>query len=45
LIEELMNRGIIVRDMSPFGLAGAMRVSIGTPDENKRFVETIRELM
>jgi histidinol-phosphate aminotransferase len=39
-----MKRGIIVRDMSPFGLAGAMRVSIGTPAENERFMETMREL-
>lgn len=45
VIEELMNRGIIVRDMSPFGLVGALRVSIGTPGENERFVNTMRELM
>ncbi len=45
LIEALMNRGIIVRDMSPFGLVGAMRVSIGTPDENQRFIEAMRELI
>ncbi|HER43659.1 MAG TPA: histidinol-phosphate transaminase [Candidatus Eisenbacteria bacterium] len=45
LTEELMNRGIIVRDMSPFGLAGAMRVSIGTPAENERFLKTMRELI
>jgi histidinol-phosphate aminotransferase len=45
LTEELMNRGIIVRDMSPFGLAGAMRVSIGTPVENERFIEAMRELL
>ena len=45
LIEKLMNRGIIVRDMSPFGLVGAMRVSIGTSEENDRFIKTVRELM
>lgn len=45
LVEDLMNRGIIVRDMSPFGLAGAMRVSIGTPPENERFLESTRELL
>ncbi len=45
LTEELMNRGIIVRDMSPFGLTGAMRVSVGTPAENERFIGTLRELM
>ena len=45
LIEGLMNRGIIARDMSPFGLAGGMRVSIGTPEENERFIEAVRELM
>jgi len=45
LIEELMNRGIIVRDMSPFGLIGAIRVSIGTPEENERFIKTVGQLM
>lgn len=45
LAEELLNEGIIVRDMSPFGIAGAIRVSIGTPRENERFIEALRELM
>ncbi len=45
LTDELMNRGIIVRDMSPFGIAGAIRISVGTPKENDRFIEAVRDLM
>jgi histidinol-phosphate aminotransferase len=46
LNEELLNRGIIVREMSPFGYGeGAFRVTIGTPEENERFISTLRELM
>jgi histidinol-phosphate aminotransferase len=46
LTEQLLNRGIIVREMSPFGYGeGVFRVTIGTPGENERFMSTLRELM
>jgi histidinol-phosphate aminotransferase len=46
LIGKLLDRGIIVREMSPFGYGeSAFRVTIGTREENKRFVSTLRELM
>jgi histidinol-phosphate aminotransferase len=46
IIERLLDRGIIVRPMEPFGLGkGTMRVSIGTPKENKRFIAAVNEIM
>jgi histidinol-phosphate aminotransferase len=46
LVEELLNSGIIVREMGPFGLGkGAFRVTIGTPDENKGFIAAVQKLI
>lgn len=46
IIEQLLDRGIIVRPMEPFGLGkGTMRVSIGTPEENRRFITAVGEIV
>jgi histidinol-phosphate aminotransferase len=46
LIENLLSRGIIVRPMKPFGLGEeTFRVTIGTPRENRTFIEALKELM
>jgi histidinol-phosphate aminotransferase len=46
VIERLMDRGIIVRGMKPFGLGDEpFRVTIGTPEENKKFIEALQEIM
>jgi len=46
IIEQLMDRGIIVRPMKPFGLGEeTFRVTIGTPYENRKFIEALKELM
>lgn len=46
IINNLMDRGIIVRGMKPFGLGEeSFRVTVGTPFENKKFIETIKELL
>ncbi len=46
IIEKLLDRGIIVRPMEPFGLGkGTMRVSIGTPEENERFISAVGEIV
>ena len=45
IIEKLLERGIIVRPMEPFGIGkGTMRASIGTPEENARFIAAVTEL-
>jgi histidinol-phosphate aminotransferase len=40
---DLMKKGIIVRDMSAWGLQDYIRVTIGTPAENKRFLKVLKE--
>lgn len=46
VIEQLMDRGIIVRPMKPFGLGDeTFRVTVGTPYENRKFIEALRELV
>jgi histidinol-phosphate aminotransferase len=45
IIERLMDRGIIVRGMRPFGLGGGtFRVTIGTREENITFINKLKEL-
>ena len=40
------SRGILVRDVSSYpGLAGCLRVSIGTREENDRFLAALKELV
>lgn len=42
---ELLKRGIIVRAMRSYQLPAYIRVSVGTMEENRRFVEALREVM
>jgi histidinol-phosphate aminotransferase len=38
--------GVVIRDRSRMpGLAGALRVTVGTPDENERFLAALREVL
>ncbi len=43
--EQLLKRGIIVRSMKGYDLAQYIRVTFGTPDENQKFVNVLRELL
>jgi histidinol-phosphate aminotransferase len=40
--EELLKRGVIVRPMASFGLTRALRITVGTPEDNARLVEGLR---
>lgn len=42
--EELMKRGVIVRDGRPFSCPGYIRVSVGTAGENDFFLKKLGEL-
>jgi histidinol-phosphate aminotransferase len=45
LFEDFCARGILVRDISAYhGLAGCLRVSVGTLEENNRFLEALKEI-
>ncbi len=42
--ERLLQRGVIVRPMTQFYLPTHLRVTVGLPEENERFIATLREV-
>ena len=44
--EALNSRGILVRNVSHYpGLSGCLRVSMGSPEQNDRFLEAMRAIV
>lgn len=43
--QKLLRKGVIVRDMGFWGLENFIRVSIGTPKENKKFIQALKEIL
>ena len=43
--EALLRQGVIVRPMRGFGLTEHVRISIGLPEENERFIKALAELL
>ncbi|XZG71555.1 histidinol-phosphate transaminase [Chitinibacteraceae bacterium HSL-7] len=41
----MLERGVIVRPLAGYQLPNALRVSIGLPEENARFIEVLREAL
>ncbi len=42
----LLDRGVLIRDCSSWPrLAGCLRVTVGTPDENDRFLDALEEIL
>lgn len=41
VFQELLREGVIVRPMAGYGLPTCQRISIGTPDENRRLLEAV----
>jgi histidinol-phosphate aminotransferase len=41
VFEQLLRQGVIVRPLAGFGAPGAIRVSVGTPDENEVFADAL----
>ena len=42
VLEALLKRGVIVRDMNSYGLPEWIRVSIGTAEQNQRFLADLK---
>ncbi len=45
VVRDLLERGVLVRGGSALGRAGALRVTVGTEEENSRFVRALSELV
>lgn len=46
LVQDLLQHGVIVRPMGPWGLdARALRISVGLPAENRRCIEALKEIL
>ena len=45
LVQYLLENGIIVRDLIGFGLPHCIRITIGTKDENKIFINKVKEYL
>jgi len=43
--EALLRQGVIVRPMKGFGLTEHVRISIGLPEENERFVKALEDVL
>ncbi|MEA2316458.1 MAG: histidinol-phosphate aminotransferase, partial [Solirubrobacteraceae bacterium] len=45
VLRGLAERGVIVRAGGALGKPGALRVTYGTPGQNRRFLRALRELI
>jgi histidinol-phosphate aminotransferase len=45
VFQELQQRRVIVRPMDPYGLPEHIRITIGTPVQNARVLEALREVL
>jgi histidinol-phosphate aminotransferase len=45
VFEGLLDRGVIVRPLGSYGYPDRLRVSVGRPEENRRFIEALGEVL
>jgi histidinol-phosphate aminotransferase len=43
--QKLMDKGLTVRPMRSFGINDAIRVTIGTPEQNQKFIAALKEIL
>ena len=43
--DGLSRKGVIVRPMESYDLPGTIRVTVGTPEENTRFLQALEEVI
>lgn len=43
--QKLLQKGVIVRPVANYGMPRHLRVSIGLPEENERFLEALKDVM
>ncbi|MGH7275741.1 MAG: histidinol-phosphate transaminase, partial [Candidatus Rokuibacteriota bacterium] len=45
IYQKLLHHGVIVRPMTPFGMETALRITVGTPEENRRLVKALQAVL
>jgi histidinol-phosphate aminotransferase len=45
LYEKMLRRGLIVRPMTSYGYPTYIRINVGLPEENRRFIEALKEVL
>ena len=45
VFQELQKRKVIVRNMDPYGLPEHIRITIGTPEQNRTVIEALKEVL
>ena len=43
--QRLLREGVIVRPMTSFGMETALRITVGTPEENRRLIKAMRKCL
>ena len=45
IYERMLKKGVIVRSMDSYGLPDYIRINVGLPEENERFVRSLKEIL
>jgi len=45
LYKRMLREGVIIRSMVSFGFPDYIRINVGLPEENKRFIQTLKEAL
>jgi len=45
LYQKLLQQGVIVRPVANYAMPEYLRVTIGTPQQNERFIETLKRCL
>ncbi|HKB25294.1 MAG TPA: histidinol-phosphate transaminase [Methylomirabilota bacterium] len=45
IFQKLLQHGVIVRPLTPFGMETALRITVGTPEENRKLVKALQAVL
>jgi histidinol-phosphate aminotransferase len=45
IYQKLLHEGVIVRPLTSFGMESALRVTVGTPEENRKLIKALRRVL